>query len=68
MGELDLEEWFEEAELERCPRCEQPTLLHGSVSGTRFCLNCQLVMGPGEGRSPTRRQRASVIGETFRSP
>jgi hypothetical protein len=41
MDAFDLDEWFEVGEFERCPSCEQPTLLRGTVSGSRVCLTCQ---------------------------
>ena len=49
MHSSDSERWFDEDELESCPRCGRRTLLHGTTHGSRICLSGDLVIEP---RSP----------------
>jgi len=49
MPGTDLRDWFADDELTSCPSCGRRTALPTPTAGYAVCLECGLVLPPGEG-------------------
>jgi hypothetical protein len=58
MGDVDLDAWLSERELERCSACGEATVIRFPASGARLCLSC------GTREAPEDDEAIDVLGRS----
>src|SRR5213080_476266 len=68
VGEVDLQSWFADHELERCPCCTSKSAVSTPRGGFRICLECGLLNPYGEPVGDVTRALAPKCSSAAAAP